>query len=208
MVGWVPLDRPEEAARLLDGLRREPKFVGVRHLVNVEPDPDWIARPEVIEGLGVVAARGLAFDYVGILPRHLEHVPRLAERVPGLRIVIDHLGKPPIAAGGFEPWGSLLARAAQAPNVFAELSGLDAGGAAGWSAADLARYVGHALALFGPERLLFGSDWPVAVLRGGYAKVWRETGATLVGLTQAERDRILGGTAVEVYRLCIPLPAE
>ena len=208
VVGWVPLDRPEETERVLDGLHREPKFAGVRHLVNVEPDPDWILRAEVVEGLKLVAERGLTFDYVGILPRHLEHVPRLAERLPGLRIVVDHLGKPPIASGGFQPWGLLLARAARAPNVFAKLSGLDAGGAAGWSAADLAPYVDHALAVFGPERLMFGSDWPVAVLRGGYAKVWRETGAALAGLSQAERDRILGGTAVEVYRLSIPLPAE
>ena len=207
VVGWVPLDRPEEAGRLLDRLCREPKFVGVRHLVNVEPDPDWILRPEVLEGLAAVAARGLAFDYVGILPRHLEHVPRLAERVPNLRIVVDHLGKPPIAGGGFEPWGSLLARAAQAPNVFAKLSGLDTGSATGWSATDLAPYVDHALAVFGPERLMFGSDWPVALLRGGYAKVWSETGATLSGLSPVERERVLGGTAVEVYRLSTSPPA-
>ena len=87
-------------------------------MVNVEPDPDWILRPDVLNGLQVLAARRLTFDYVGILPRHLEHVPLIAQRVPDLRIVIDHLGKPPIAAGDLEPWGSLLARAAQMPNVF------------------------------------------------------------------------------------------
>ena len=203
VVGWVPLDRPEEAARMLDAMSREQKFVGVRHLINVEPNPDWILRPEVIEGLRIVAERGLTFDYVAILPRHLEHIPRLAERVPGLRIVIDHLGKPPIAAGGFEPWGSLLARAAQAPNVFAKLSGLDAGIGDQWSAADIAPYIHHALEVFGPKRLMVGSDWPVAVLRGGYAKVWRESAAALAGLTQREREQILGGSAVEAYRLSI-----
>ena len=82
VVGWVPLDRPEKTARLLDQLCEDPKFVGVRHLVNVEPDPDWILRPQVIEGLAVVAERGLTFDYVGILPRHLEHVPQLADAFP------------------------------------------------------------------------------------------------------------------------------
>jgi L-fuconolactonase len=161
----------------------------------------------VIEGLAAVAERDLVFDYVGILPRHLEHVPRLAERVPGLRIVIDHLGKPPIASGGFEPWGSLLAQAAQAPNVFAKLSGLDTGRTTGWSASDLAPYLDQALALFGPRRLLFGSDWPVAELRGGYAKVWHETNAAIAGLSRPERERILGGTAIEVYRLSLSPPA-
>jgi L-fuconolactonase len=203
VVGWVPLHLPNEAERMLDGLADERAFVGVRHLVNVEPDPDWVVRPAVLDGLKVLAARGLAFDYVGILPRHLEHVPVLAEHIPDLRIVIDHLGKPPIFERGFEPWGSLLARAARMPNVFAKISGLDAGESDRWTAADIAPYVDHALELFGPDRLMFGSDWPVAILRGGYAKVWHETNAALAGLSRNERKRILGGTAVEVYRLPI-----
>jgi L-fuconolactonase len=143
----------------------------------------------------------LAFDYVGILPRHLEHVPLIAQRVPDLRIVIDHLGKPPIAAREFEPWSSLLARAARTSNVFAKLSGLDTGGGDNWTAADIAPYLDRALELFGPERLMFGSDWPVAILRGGYSKVWRETNLALASLSRDERDRILGGTAAAFYRL-------
>lgn len=205
VVGWIPLERPEEVARVLEALGSERKFVGVRHLVNVEPDPDWILRENVITSLQLLARRGLVFDYVGILPRHLEHVPSLAERIPDLRIVIDHIGKPPIASREFEPWGTLLTRAAQAPNVYAKLSGLDAGEADRWSAEDLVPYVNHALELFGPDRLMFGSDWPVAVIRGGYAKVWQETRTVLSGLSQDERDRILGGTAVRVYRLPISI---
>src|SRR5262245_13561002 len=137
VVGWIPLDRPDEAARMLEQFSREPKFVGVRHLINVEPDPDWIMRSAVIEGLSVLIDYNLTFDYVGILPRHLEHLPILAERLPTLRIVVDHLGKPPIAVGGFEPWASLLAAAAEGPNVFAKLSGLDAGQGDRWSASAL-----------------------------------------------------------------------
>src|SRR5262249_57431176 len=91
---------------------------------------------------------------------------------------IDHLGKPPIAIGEFEPWTSLLARAARMPNVFAKLSGLDAGEAEHWAANDIAPYIDRALELFGPERLMFGSDWPVANLRGGYNQGWRETEPT------------------------------
>ena len=209
VVGWVPLAKPIEVERVLEAYAKEPVFVGVRHLVNVEPDADWILRPDVLQGLQILATRGIAFDYVGILPRHLEHVPVIARKIPDLRIVIDHLGKPPIAARALQPWSSLLARAAEAPNVFAKLSGLDAGKAQHWTAADITPYVDRALELFGPERLMFGSDWPVANLRGGYGKVYRETNLALARLSPDERDRILGGTAIAFYRLPIaamPLP--
>jgi len=200
VVGWAPLTNPDNLERTLDACAGK-SLVGIRHLINVEPDPDWIIRPDVLRGLQVLAARGLTFDYVGILPRHLEHVPLVAQCIPNLRIVIDHLGKPPIAAREFEPWSSLLARAARLPNVFAKVSGLDAGAADHWTAADIAPYIDRALELFGPERLMFGSDWPVAALRGGYTKVWRETNFALACLSRDERDRILGGTAIAFYRL-------
>jgi L-fuconolactonase len=200
VVGWALLAHPGDLERTLDARAREPALVGIRHLINVEPDPDWIVRPDVLRGLRVLEGRRLTFDYVAILPRHLEHVPVVARRVPGLRIVIDHLGKPPIAARQFEPWSSLLARAAGMPNVFAKVSGLDTG-AGDWTAADIAPYIDRALELFGPERLMFGSDWPVANLRGGYGRVWRETNLALAHLSPAERDWILGGTAIAFYRL-------
>ena len=202
VVGWAPLAHPNDVERTLDAWAGEAAFVGSRHLINVEPDPDWIIRPDVLKGLQALAARGLTFDYVGILPRHLEHVPLVAQQVPDLRIVIDHLGKPPIPTGEFEPWSSLLARAARMPNVFAKISGLDAGGPHEWSAADIAPYVDRALELFGTGRLMFG-DWPVANLRGGYSKVWRETNLALTPLSRHERDRILGGTATAFYGLPI-----
>jgi predicted TIM-barrel fold metal-dependent hydrolase len=111
----------------------------------------------------------------------------LAQGIPDLRIVFDHLGKPPIVGRGFEPWGSLLARAARMPNVFAKMSGLDVDEDDRWTAADIAPYVDHALELFGPDRLMFGSDWPVAILRGGYAKVWHETNVALARLSRDSR---------------------
>jgi len=201
VVGWVPLQNPARVDSILSRFVTQRKLVGIRHLINIEPDPDWIIRDDVIDGLRVVAQHDRTFDDVAILPRHLQHVPFLAERVPRLRIVIDHLGKPPIGSGSLEPWGSLLARAAAAPNVFAKISGLDVGRTDKWSAADLAPYVDHALHVFGPDRLMFVSDWPVALLRGGYAKVWRETQGLLYSLPENDRRRILGGTAVEAYRL-------
>ena len=208
VVGWVPLTLPSELERMLDACAGEPALVGVRHLINVEPNPDWIIRPDVLKGLQILASRGLTFDYVGIVPRHLEHVPLVAQRVPDLRIVIDHLGKPPIVTGEREPWSSLLARAARMPNVFAKVSGLDTDANYDGTAAKITPYIDRALELFGPERLMFGSDWPVANLRGGYNKVWRETNLALARLSGAERGRIFGGTAIAFYRLPIAPPCH
>src|SRR5262249_21008628 len=134
------------------------------------------------------------------------HVPLVAQCVPDLRIVIDHLGKPPVARKEFEPWSSLLARAAQMPNVFAKISGLDADGADYWTAVDIAPYIDRALELFGPERRMCVSDWPEANLGGGYSKVWREINLALACLSRYERDRILGGTAIAFYDLPVPAP--
>ena len=200
VVGWAPLADLGGLERTLDACAGKP-LVGIRHLINVEPDPDWIIRVDVLNGLQVLAARGLTFDYVGIRPRHLEHVAPIAQRVPDLRIVIDHLGKPPIAARTFEPWSSLLAHAARMPNVYAKVSGLDTGSPDRWTAADITPYIDRALELFGPGPLMFGSDWLVANLRGGYSKVWRETKLAIARLSNDERDRILGSTAVAFYGL-------
>ena len=207
VVGWAPLAHPGDLERVLDARAGESALVGIRHLINIEPDPDWILRPNVLKGLQVLAARNLTFDYVGILPRHLEHVPLIAEHVPDLRIVIDHLGKPPIATGEFEPWSSLLAHASRTPNVFAKVSGLDINSGDDWSTVDVGPYIDRALELFGPARLMFGSDWPVANLRGGYRKVWHETNFALARLSRTERDQVLGGTAIAFYRLPSKAPS-
>jgi L-fuconolactonase len=202
VVGWVPLTKPDEAAAALDRFQQDPRFVGVRHLIHEDPDPDWLLRDDVAAGLGLLAERGVAFDVVAVLPRHLEHVPVLAERHPGLRMVIDHLAKPPIAEGGWQPWADLLAAAGAAPNVYAKVSGLNtAADAESWTADDLRPYVEHAVSVFGPDRLMFGSDWPVALLAGDYGRVWHATQELLADLDPADRDRILGGTAMEFYRI-------
>jgi L-fuconolactonase len=202
VVGWVPLHRPAEAAQALDRFTAHRAFKGVRHLIHEEADPDWVIQPVVLDGLRLLAERDLSFDVVAVLPRHLEHVPTLAEAVPNLRLIIDHLAKPPIKDRGWEPWASLIKRAAEYPNVFAKISGLNtAADWETWSAHDLRPYVEHALACFGPQRLMFGSDWPVAILAGDYLKVWRETNRLLADLSEADRSAILADTARAVYRL-------
>ncbi|MCC3374727.1 amidohydrolase family protein [Cohnella sp. REN36] len=201
VVGWVPLDRPDEVSRKLEAYAKNPYLKGVRHLIHEEPDPDWVIRPEVIEGLKVLAQFNMSFDVVAVFPNHLKHIPTLAEKVPNLRMVIDHLAKPPIKDRGWEPWAGQLAAAAASPNVYAKISGLNTAASEKWSAAELQRYTDYAIEVFGASRLMFGSDWPVAILNGDYASVWRETNALLEGRTREEIDAILGGTAVEFYRL-------
>ena len=203
VVAWVPLTDPEGTGRRLETLSRHPKVRGVRHQIHDEPNPDWVVQDRVVESLKVVAAFGLTFDVVAVWPNHLRHVPTLAERVPDLGLVIDHLAKPPIAGGGLHPWAEELGRAAKAsPRVSAKVSGLHTAADPDMRGAkDLEPYVDWAFECFGPDRLMFGSDWPVLNLAGDYARVWRETVA-IVGRYGPEAQRaILGGTAARVYRI-------
>jgi L-fuconolactonase len=201
VVGWVPLDDPAAVAASLPVLRANPVFAGIRNLVHTKPDPDWLLRPDVDASLGILAAVDVPFDVVSVLPRHLEHVPTLSDRHPDLRMVIDHLSKPPIGAGDDEPWLGLITRAAENPNVFAKVSGLypAVGDLAAWTAADVRPYLEVALRLFGADRLMFGGDWPISVLAGGYVRVWDELSVLFAELGAAEREAILGGTAARFY---------
>lgn len=202
VVGWVPLLRPEEAAEALDGFKRRAKFKGIRHLIHEEPDPDWLLQDVVIDGLTVLADKDVTFDVVAVLPRHLEHVPVIAERVPELRMVIDHLAKPPIKERQWEPWSSSFARAAEYPNVYAKVSGLNtAADLENWTGNDLKPYIDFALEHFGADRLMFGSDWPVAILAGDYRKVWEETNSATADLSARDRAALFGGTASTFYSL-------
>ena len=204
VVAWVPLDDPGAAARLLDGWHRDAEpVVGVRHLVHREADPDWLLRPEVQDGLAVLAERGLTFDVCAETAPLLRHLPTLAERHPALSLVVDHLGKPPIRARAWQPWADLLAAAAKAPNVTAKVSGLNtAADPAQWSSADFQPYVDHALEVFGPHRLMYGGDWPFALLAAdSYTQVWAGIRDCLDGLDPAALWSVLGGTARRVYSL-------
>jgi L-fuconolactonase len=209
VVAWVPLDRPDQAAAALDLLAARPGFAGVRALIHDQPDPDWLLRPAVGEGLALLEQRGIPFDVISVLPRHLSHVPVLSERYPGLRMVLDHLSHPPLV--GTDPvgpgsycdvalWGELITAASNNPLVFAKVSGLYPPDPL-WSAGDIRHVVEFAFELFGPDRLMFGSDWPVAELGGGYAKVFTELSRLFGQLSPPGRDAILGGTAARFYGL-------
>jgi L-fuconolactonase len=202
VIGWVPLLEPSQARRDLERYSRHPKFRGIRHLIHDEPDPDWVVQPKVIEGLKVLAEFNMVFEIVAVFPNHLKHVPILAERVPDLTLVIDHLAKPPIKEKQMGAWAEQFSAAARHANVYAKISGLNtAADWENWSTADLRPYIDYAIAQFGVSRLMFGSDWPVCTLAGDYSKVWAETNHALEGRSPSEVDAILGGTAQEVYRL-------
>jgi len=202
VVGWVPLTNPREAGPMLERYLKHPKFRGVRHLIHEEQDSDWLLQELVIESLGLLAEKGLTFDVVSVLPEHLRHVPTLAERVPELKMVIDHLSKPPIKEGGWQPWANQMATCAKYPQVYAKISGLNtAADWQNWNADDLKPYIDHVLEHFGAKRLMFGSDWPVAVLAGGYQKVKDETSKAIAHLGREEREALWAGTASAFYRI-------
>jgi L-fuconolactonase len=201
VVAWVPLDRPDEAAAALDLLAARPGFAGVRTLIHDQPDPDWLLRPEVSGGLALLEERDVPFDVISVLPRHLSHVPVLSERYPRLRMVLDHLSHPPLGLdGGLGQWQTLITAAAANPMVFAKVSGLYPADP-DWTAEDLRPVVEFAFEAFGPGRLMFGSDWPVAELGGGYAKVFAELSTLFAELPAISREAVFGGTAARFYGL-------
>jgi len=205
VVGWVPLEDAGEAARVLDEkYLANPWFKGIRHLNHDEADPDWLIRPAVIDGLRVLQERGLAYEVVAVHPLHLGHVSALARACPDLTIVVDHLAKPPIASRDYDAWKSDLRAAAEHPNVHAKVSGLNTvADPETWTGEDLVEPIGFAVEVFGPGRLMFGSDWPVAILAGDYAKVWVGTNVALdrLGIEGADRAAILGGNAAALYSI-------
>src|SRR5690606_2779071 len=174
---------------------------GIRHGINSEPDPDWILRAEVADGLRLLEDEGLPFDYVPVRRRHLELVPELVERHPRLRIVIDHLSKPPVRRDEWEPWWSNIARAAESPTVSAKISGLmPAGGDLRvWEPDDLRPFVDRALETFGAERLMWGSDWPVIDLAGGYQRALEAAQTLSRHWSEHERAAVFRGTAAGFY---------
>ncbi len=202
VVGHVPLEDPAGVAVRLAELAGQPLVVGIRNLIHDRTDADFLLRREVNESLALIAEAGLTYDVVSVLPRHLEHVPILAERHPTLRLVVDHLSKPPIGARDREPWWSLLARAAESPNVYAKISGLyPSDDPTDWSTETVRPYVAHALECFGASRLMYGGDWPISVLAGDYDVVWRGLRPLFDELGDTERTAVLAGTAIEFYRI-------
>ncbi|MEV7284855.1 amidohydrolase family protein [Streptomyces sp. NPDC093252] len=203
VVGWTDLTAPG-AADTLAALRALPggdRLKGIRHQVQGEPDPEWLLRPDVHRGLDAVADAGLVYDLL-VVPHQLPAAVRAAAAHPGLTFVLDHLGKPPIAAGELEPWATGIRALAALPHTVCKLSGLvTEADPASWTVADLRPYAETVLEAFGPDRLMFGSDWPVCTLAASYGRVMSTAGELTAGLSAGERDAVFTGTATRVYGL-------
>ena len=201
VTAWLALDEPERARARLDELGKHQAFRAVRHLIHNEDDPHWILRADVLESLALLEDREIVLELPVVFPRHLGDIPLLAERFPRLRLVIDHLGKPPLGTNDLETWERDLRAAAAFPNVLAKLSGLNtATDHRNWRVDDLLPACRAALDAFGPNRLLCGSDWPVALLNGDYDRVWTATRQVVEAIAGADADGLLGENAARVYR--------
>jgi L-fuconolactonase len=202
VVGWLPLVDPQAASNALERLRGLGKLVGVRHLISNEPDPRWLLQPRVLESLGFLAAAGLVFDAIPINAAQFESVLDVAGRLPELKIVINHLGRPPIPEQGWEPWATQAARASEHRNIAMKLSiGLDVIMRWRWSTDAVRRYSDHVLDLFGPNRVMAASNWPVILLGASYQEAWNGITDLADGLSVPERHAVLGGTAERIYAL-------
>ncbi len=200
IVAFAPLEQGETAVTHLSQLRQYPLVKGVRRLLQDEP-ATFATTPDFVRGVQMLADYDLSFDLC-IRHHQLEAVIALVEQSPQVRFVLDHLGKPGIKGRLMEPWATQLAQLAAYPNVSCKLSGLvTEAGWQHWTAADLQPYIDHALAVFGPERLLFGGDWPVSELATEYGR-WVHTAVTALNhLNEAEKDHIFYANAKTFYRL-------
>lgn len=202
VVGWTDLTNPavgDELARLLSGPGGG-RLAGIRHQVQSEPDPDWLRRPDVIRGLRAVARAGLCYDLV-IRPHQLPAASYAAASVPGLTLILDHAGKPPIASGDLGAWADRVREFAALPNTACKLSGLVTEAPQGAQSQAFTGVAEVVLGAFGADRVMFGSDWPVCLLASDYAAVLGLAEALTARLSQAERAAVFGTTAARVYRL-------
>jgi len=199
VVGWADLARADAVATL-EGLARDPLLKSIRPMLQDLPDPDWIARAEVQPALDALPQLGLRFDAL-VKPRELKALLRTLERHPDLDVVIDHCAKPDIAGGGWQPWADDLAALAHHTRAHCKLSGLVTEAGRGWKVDALRRYAAHVLECFGPERVLWGSDWPVVTLAASYDRWTHATDALLAALPAADVAAIRGGNARRFYDL-------
>jgi L-fucono-1,5-lactonase len=201
VVGWADFTTSDLPAQL-DRLQAAPggdRLVGLRHQLQVEPDPRWLARDQVRAGLAQLGERGLVFDVV-VSPHQLPLVVETVRAVPGTRFVLDHAGKPPLASGDLAAWQADLAALAESPNVAVKLSGLvTEAPSSGWTQQQLDPVIDHVLDRFGPRRVMSGSDWPVCLLAADYAAVQGTLAGALARIDAADRAALLGGTVRRWY---------
>jgi L-fuconolactonase len=199
VVGWIDFEDSAQVRRL-ERLAAHPKFVGVRPMIQDLPDDGWMLREDISWAFEAVGQLDLVFDAL-VFPRHLPALAHLLTRFPDLTVVIDHAAKPAIRDCEFRGWAAHMKRLAAETAALCKLSGLATEAGAGWSIEALRPYVEHLFVTFGPDRLMFGSDWPVSTLATTY-RGWIDAVEQLAsGLSGVERAALFGGTAARVYGL-------
>ena len=202
VVGWVDLASEDVEEQLLR-YREHPKFVGVRHITQDEPDDNFILRDEVQRGLKVLEKHRCPFDLL-FYCKHIHHANPVGHRLPNLPLVVDHLAKPRIRDGQIDPWRNHLVAAARCENMYCKLSGMiTEANHNHWTPEDLKPYVETALEAFGVERCMFGSDWPVCELAGSYQQVYDALVAAIGPVSEDEREHLFGKTAARFYNLSL-----
>ena len=208
VVGWIPLQQPASARDILDKKYfKHPLLRGVRHQIHDEPDSKWLLQTEVMESLKLLAERDIPFDIVAVLPEQIETVIKVSERIPGLRMVFDHLAQPPISGKErFGRWGELMKEAASHPNLYAKISGLGTASKnfENWKEDDLLPYIEYVLQKFGTERCFCGGDWPVSLLAGSYSQIWKAYQSILNRLLNKEDiEKLYSKNAMRFYDLIV-----
>ncbi|MBG6165346.1 L-fuconolactonase [Labrenzia sp. EL_195] len=199
VVGWVDFESTD-APQIISDLAAHPAIVGLRPMIQDIEDDDWMLRDNLTPAFEALIANDLTFDAL-TFPRHLENLSALLIRYPDMRVVIDHGSKPLIRDSLIDDWAASMKQLAADTNAFCKLSGLVTEAKPDWSVDDLRPYVDHLLSTFGPQRILWGSDWPVCLLASSYER-WVEATETLLnGLTPDEKDAVLGLNALRAYGL-------
>jgi L-fuconolactonase len=200
VIGWADLRSPDIRSQL-HVMARNPKLVGIRHIVQSEPDDRFLLQPDFLRGISVLEDFDLAYDIL-IYSKHLPVAAEFVERFPRQRFVLDHLAKPPIKSGHIDPWAQGIARLAVFPNVFCKLSGLvTEADWQHWKPEQIIPFLDVAFEAFGPDRLMIGSDWPVCLVAASYASALDVVKNYLLQKSPKYKDRILGGNAQQFWRL-------
>jgi len=205
VVGWLPLMDTGELEKVWNGKYRLNKyFKGVRHLIHDEPDDKWLLQETVIDSLKALSAKDLTYDVVGVLPSHITAALEVANKIPGLKMVFDHLNQPPISTKErFGVWGELMKEAAKNKNFYVKISGLGTTTKnPNWSSEDIKPYIEFVLENFGEDRCMCGGDWPVSLLAGSYTKTWNTYKEVINSLLSEEaRDKVYHKNALQFYNL-------
>lgn len=198
VVGWIDFEAADAASTMAKIAAEYPLLVGLRPMLHDIADDDWLLRRNLAEVFDAMVELGLVFDALA-RPQHLPRVRKICKRHPQLTVVVDHIAKPLIRERRLDPWRADIAAVAGFPNTVCKLSGIATEAASDWTVDDIRPYVDHVFESFGPQRLLWCSDWPVVDLAGGYAQWWEATTALLEPLDAASRAAILGDNAARIY---------